>query len=72
MLRDVPRQPGDLAAQLGECTPARRCELGLRVGEQEQLLCDALRVPAVRDSCEPFELGEREAERLADVANGAA
>src|SRR6185437_13322559 len=52
-------------------TPARRAELRLRVGKHEQLLADTLRVPAVRDAREPFELGERQAECLADVADRA-
>src|SRR6185437_12714035 len=53
-------------------TPARRAELRLRVGKHEQLLADTLRVPAVRDAREPLELGERQAECLADVADRAA
>ena len=72
VLRDVARQAGDLAAQLGERAPARRRELRLRVGEQQQLLADALRVPAVGELREPLEIGERQAERLADVADRAA
>ena len=42
------------------------------VGEARDLLPHALRVPAVREACEPLELREREAERLADVADRAA
>jgi hypothetical protein len=37
-----------------------------------ELLGDRCRVPAVGDAREPLELGEREAERLADVADRAA
>jgi hypothetical protein len=72
MLRDVSRQAGDLRAQLGERAPARRAELRLRVGQRRQLVANALRVPAVGDPCEPFEVGERQPERLADVADRAA
>ena len=72
MLRDVARQAGDLVAELGERAPARREQLAVGVGEQLQLLGDALRVPAVRDARDPLELRVRKAERLADVADRAA
>src|SRR3954451_3208149 len=65
-------QPCDLAAELGERAPPRRRELRLRVGEHQQLLGDAPRVPPVGELREPLEVGEREAERLADVADRAA
>ena len=42
------------------------------VGQSRDLLPDAPRVPAVREPREPLELGEREPERLADVADRAA
>ena len=41
-------------------------------GSSAELLGDALRVPAVGEPREPLELGERQAERLADVADRAA
>src|SRR5439155_10974866 len=72
VLADVAREARDLPAELRKCTPARRGELALDVGEQLELLGDALRVPAVGDAREPLELGVREAERLADVADRAA
>ncbi len=72
MLRDVARQAGDLARQLGERAPARREHSPLGLGEQQELLGDPLRVPAVRDARQPLELGERQPERLADVADRAA
>ena len=72
MLRDVARQAGDLARQLGEGAPARREQAPLRLGEQGELVGDPLRVPAVGDAREPLQLGEREPERLADVADRAA
>jgi hypothetical protein len=72
VLGDVPRQPADLAAELRESTPARRGELSPRVREHAHLLGDAGRVPAVGEPRQPLEVGEREAERLADVADRAA
>ncbi len=71
MLRDVPRQAGDLRAQLGECPPARRLHLLRRVGKHQHFLADARGVPAVGELREPFEVGERQAECLADVADRA-
>ena len=65
------REAADLRAELDEGAPARRGELALGVREQRQLLPHALRVPAVGEPGEPLELGERESERLADVANRA-
>ena len=47
-------------------------ELRRRVGERGDLVGDALRVPAVGQPREPLEVGVREAERLADVADRAA
>ena len=41
-------------------------------GHAVELVGDARRVPAVGDAREPLELGERQAERLADVADRAA
>ena len=41
-------------------------------GQERHLLRDAARVPAVREAREPLELGRREPERLADVADRAA
>ena len=41
-------------------------------GSSCELLGDPLRVPAVRDAREPLQLGERQPERLADVADRAA
>ena len=67
--RDVARQAGDLARQLAERVPARP---GVRARDAVELLGDAARVPAVGDAREPLELAERQAERLADVADRAA
>ena len=72
MLRDVPRQAGDLRAQLRERAPARRAQLRLGIGQRGELVADARRVPAVGDPREPLEVGERQPERLADVADRAA
>ena len=72
VLRDVARQAGDLARQLGEGAPARREQPPLGIGEQGELLGHLPRVPAVGDAREPLQLREREPERLADVANRAA
>ena len=44
----------------------------MRAGHTVELVADAGRVPAVGDSCKPFQLGERQSERLADVADRAA
>ena len=67
VLRDVPREARDLAGEPGERPPAARVELALPVREIRHLLADPLRVPAVGEPREPFELREREAERFADV-----
>ena len=72
MLRDVPREPGDLAREPRERAPALGLELPVAVGEPLDLLRDPLRVPAVGDSREPLELREREPERLPHVADRAA
>src|SRR5512146_285308 len=72
MLGDVARQARDLVAELGERTPAGREELAIGVRKELQLFRDALGVPAFGDARDPLELGIREAERLADVADGAA
>ncbi len=69
VLRDVAREPGDLAREPRECAPALRVVLA---GELRDLLPHPLRVPAVGDPREPLELGKREPERLADVADRAA
>ena len=69
VLADVARQAGDLARQLAERLPARP---RVRAGHAVELLGDARRVPAVGDAREPLELGERQPERLADVADRAA
>ena len=72
VLRDVARQACDLARQLREGAPARREQPPFGLGQQGELVGDLLRVPAVRDAREPLQLGEREPERLADVADRAA
>ena len=71
VLRDVARQAADLAAEPGERAPARRRALGVGVRQLRQLLADAVRV-AVGQAREPFELAERQSERLAHVADRAA
>ena len=65
------RQPCDLARQLGERLPARREHAPLGIGKQQELLGDLLRVPAVGDPGDALQLGEREAERLADIPDRA-
>ena len=72
VLRDVAREPGDLVCQLGEGAPARREQPPLGLGQERELLGDLLRVPAVGDPRDPLQLGEREAERLADIPDRAA
>jgi hypothetical protein len=72
VLRDVPRQAADLGAELDERAPAWRRELALGIGQQRELLPHALRVPAVGEPCESLQLGVRQPERLADVADRAA
>ena len=47
-------------------------ELRLGVRQRGELVADARRVPAVGDPREPFEVGVRQPERLADVADRAA
>ena len=57
------------------CVSSRKaCQRGpgVAAGDAVELLADAGRVPAVGDAREPFELAERQAERLADVADRAA
>ena len=72
VLRDVPRQAGDLEAEVGKGAPARRAQLPLGVRQRRDLLPHALRVPAVGAPREPLEVGVREAERFAHVADRAA
>ncbi len=72
MLGDVAREARDLAREPGERAPAPGLELPLAVGEPRDLLPHPLRVPAVGEPREPLELGEREPERLAHVADRAA
>ena len=72
MLRDVPRQAGDLAGEELEGPPPPRHELALGVGQPGHLLRDASCIPAVGETGEPLELRLRQAERLADVADRAA
>ena len=72
VLGDVPRQPCDLSREELESAPSLREELLLRVGERRDLVGHALRVPAVGHAGEPLELGVRQPERLADVADRAA
>ena len=66
VLADVARQAGDLARQLAEGVPPRP---RVRAGYAVDLLRDARRVPAVGDARKALELGKRQAERLADVAD---
>ncbi len=68
VLRDVARQAAELAAEPRERAPARRRTLRVGVGQLRELLADAVRVP-VRQPRQPLELGERQPERLADVAD---
>ena len=65
----MPRKARNLLGQELEGAPALGGELALRVRERVNLIGDALGVPAVRDPCEPLELGVRQAKRLADIAN---
>ena len=65
-------RPAISRAALDERAPARREQLPLGVGERRELLRDLLRVPALGELREPLELGLREAERLAHVADRAA
>src|SRR6516225_6175767 len=68
----MPREAGYLGTELAEGAPARRGELAGGVGQRRDLVGDALGVPAVGEPREPLEVGVREAERLADVADRAA
>ena len=72
VLRDVARQPGDLVGQRAEGAPAARGQLLPGVGQAREVVGDRLGRPAVGDAGEPFQVGVRQAERLADVADGAA
>ncbi len=72
VLGDVPRQPGDLPCQEPERAPALREELPVGVGELRHLVSDPFGAPAVGDAREPLELGVRQPERLAHVADRAA
>jgi hypothetical protein len=71
VLRDVTREPGDLAGQPRECAPPLRLELAVSVGESRNLLPHTLRIPSVRGAGQALELCERKAERLPDVADRA-
>ena len=71
VLRDVPRQAADLATEPRERAPARRSALGIGVRQLRQLLADAVGV-AVGQAREPLQLAERQAERLAHVADRSA
>ena len=64
-------RPAISRAELAERAPARRAELRARVRELLDLLGDAARVPLGQPR-EPLELGVRQAERLAEVADRAA
>src|SRR5207253_3535683 len=68
VLRDVARQAAELATEFGEDPPARRGELRLRTRQLRQLVPDAIRI-AVRQPCQPLELGERQPQGLAHVAD---
>ena len=66
------REACDLGREELEGAPALRDEPALGVREGGHLLGDAGGVPAVGEPREPLQLRLRQAERLADVANGAA
>ena len=68
VLRDVARKAGDFPREHGEGAPARRAALRLDVGKPADLLGDALRA-SVGDARESLELGERQPERLAEIAD---
>ena len=72
VLRDVAREPRDLRGEEAERAPALREELPVGVGELRDLVRDPFCAPAVGDASEPFELGVRQPERLAHVADRAA
>jgi hypothetical protein len=65
------REAGDLAGQLGKGAPAGGSRLVLEAGHELELLGDTLRIPAVGDPRQPFELAVRKAERLSDVPDRA-
>ena len=71
MLGEVTRQPGDFLAKPAERSPATRRQLRLRIRQRRQLLLHEPRV-AVRDAREPLQLGEGQAEHLADVTDSPA
>ena len=71
MLGDVAWKPGDLGAQLGKSLPARGAQLLRSVRKRSQLAADLARVPAVREARKSLELRLREAQRLADLPDGA-
>ena len=72
VLRQVPGQAGDLAAELAEGPPARRGEARIGAGHVLHLLPHLAGVPPVRDPRQALQLGLREPERLAHVADRAA
>ena len=67
VLREVPRQAADLAAQLGEGPPSRRAELRLAVGQLRQPSRTRRGPPSVRRASRSS--SAKAAERLADVAD---
>ena len=71
VLRDVTREARNLSGEPGEGAPALRLELPVTVREPRDLLPHASR-SSRRTAVRAARLGEREAERLPDVADGAA
>ena len=72
VLAEVAREAGDLLGQLDEVAPDRRIDLAGVLGIHRHLVLD---VAAAAPSCplrQPVELALGEAQRLADVADGAA
>jgi hypothetical protein len=67
----VAGEAGDLPGEHAERAPAAGAELLLAVRELRDLVLDPFRVP-LGDAGQPLELGEREAERLAEVSDRAA
>src|SRR5579864_5113291 len=65
-------RPAIAAGCTGTSSTRGRGELRLRIGQEAELLADALRVPAVGEARQPFEVRERQAERLPDIADRAA
>ena len=65
----MPREPGDLACEPGEGSPALGAELAFAVGQLLELLPHPARIPAVGEPRQPLELGVRKPERLAHVAD---